>query len=496
MRECTPAPQTRQVKARGRLDGSASPSVAWPEAEPPIAPRPPTSSLTSRALAVLSIAAVTSCGPWQRVGAPPPRETPGREAVSALFDPTSVYRALGFVTGDGQIRFVGSVRVLASRATDTAFAVVALSMQNRYFAFRRDTSGFAATYRVELAFRQGTTLVHQVVRDERVVVNTFAETQRAEESVIYQDFVAVPVGSYQLSIVIRDQNGPGVGRYEGPFAVPPLEAPALSTPIAVYRATRRHDLGSAPDIVTNPRSTVDYGTDSLRFYVEAYGLPAGSPVVATVLDSAGNAGWADTVRVDSAVGVQGLVFAIAPAQLALGRHELRVGLAGGATVAQATFLVAFSGQWIVANFDEMISLLRYFTAADTLKKLAQTPPPDRPAAWRKFWHDTDPDPATPENEALERYFTRLTASNELFRDEGVPGWLTDRGEVFITLGNPDQIVDPHPDFRGRGRYIVWMYDQLNLTLYFVDDAGFGRLRLDVASRSEYERILNRLRSSR
>ena len=415
--------------------------------------------------------------------------------MTALFDPTAVYRALGYITGAGQVRFVGNVRMLAGRAADTALAVVALSMQNRYLAFRREANSFAATYRVELAFRQGTSLVQQVVRDERVVVSTFAETQRAEESIIYQEFVPVRVGVYRLSIVVRDQNSPGVGRYEGPFDVPRLEVPAITTPIAVYRATPRTDLTALPDIVANPRSTVDYGTDSLRFYVETYGLAAGCELVVAALDSAENPTWADTTRLDSLSSLRPFVFAVAPSRLSLGRHELRVGLVGGGAVASASFLVAFSGQWIVANFDEMISLLRYFTTPDTLKKLAQTPPEDRPAAWRKFWHDTDPNPTTPENEALDRYFARLSAANEQFRDEGVAGWLTDRGEVFIKLGPPDQVIDPHPDFRGRGRYIAWTYDQLNLELYFVDDAGFGRLRLDPASRSEFERVMNRLRST-
>ena len=427
------------------------------------------------------------------MGAPPSSE-PALQQVSALFDPTAVYRALGFVTGAGQIRFVGNVRMLAGRSADTALALVALSMQNRYLAFRRDSDGFAATYRVELAFRHGTSLVQQVVRDERVVVSTFAETQRAEESIIYQEFVPVPAGAYQLSIVVRDQNGPGVGRFEGPLGVPRLDPPAISTPIAVYRVSPRTDFARAPDLVANPRGTVDYGTDSLRFYVEAYGLPAGSALVAAVLDSAARLSWSDTLRVDSATALRPFVFAVAPGHLSLGRHEVRVGLAGGGVIATAPFLVAFSGQWIVANFDEMVSLLRFFTTPDTLKKLAQTPPEERAAAWRKFWHDTDPDLATPENEALDRYFARLGLANEQFRDEGMPGWLTDRGEVFITLGPPDQIIDPRPDYRGRGRYLQWSYDQLNLVLYFVDEAGFGRLRLDPASRSEYDRVVNRLRS--
>jgi GWxTD domain-containing protein len=416
--------------------------------------------------------------------------------VTALFDPTAVYRAMGYVTGAGQIRFVGSAQVLASRTPDTALAVVALSMEDRYLAFRRDSSGFAAMYRVELAFRQGASLVQQVVRDERVVVGTFAETQRAEESIIYQEFVPVPVGTYRLAITVRDQNGPGVGRYEGSFSVSRLELPAIATPIPVYRATPRTALAAIPDLVANPRGTVDYGTDSLRFYVETYGLPAGSVLVTAALDSAEVAAWADTTRLDSASALRPFVFAVAPSQLSLGRHELRVGLANGGVVARAHFLVAFSGQWIVANFDEMASLLRYFTTPDTLRKLAQTPPEERAAAWRKFWHDTDPDPATPENEALDRYFARLGAANEQFREEGIPGWLTDRGEVFVVLGPPEDVVDPHPDYRGRGRIIEWIYSQLNLVLYFVDDAGFGRLRLDPASRSEFERVVNRLRRTR
>jgi len=413
-----------------------------------------------------------------------------------LFDPTIVYRQLGFVTGTGQIRFVGTVNVLAGRSPDTALAVVGLSMQNRYLTFQRDQDGFSASYRVELAFRQGTMLVQQVMRDQRVVVGTFVETQRAEESIIYQGIFPVPAGAYSLSITVRDRNGPGVGRFEGPFTVLPLEPPAIATPIAVYRAARRTDLGATPDLVTNPRSTVDYGTDSLRFYVETYGLPKGSQLVSAALDSAGQAVWADTTAIDSAEALRPFVFAVAPARLNLGPHELQVGLAGGGVVARARFLVAFSGQWIAANYDEMLSLLRYLTTPDSLKALARAAPEDRAAAWRKFLHDTDPDPSTPENEALDQYFRRLLAANELFRDEGTPGWLTDRGEVYITLGSPDQVIDPRPDYRGRGRTIEWTYDQLNLAVYFVDDAGFGRLRLDPQSRSEFDRVVNRLRRAR
>jgi hypothetical protein len=96
---------------------------------------------------------------------------------------------------------------------------------------------------------------------------------------------------------------------------------------------------------------------------------------------------------------------------------------------------------------------------------------------------------------LEQYFVRLQAANQRFRDEGLPGWLTDRGEVLITLGEPDEVFDRRSEMQGRNRMIVWTYTQLRLTLYFVDDTGFGRFRLDPGSRSEFLQVVNRLRRS-
>jgi GWxTD domain-containing protein len=433
-----------------------------------------------------------ACGPWQRVGtSAPPTTRP--EQVAALLDPRAAYREMGLIIGSGQIPFLGSVHVLASGGADTALAVVALSLEDRQLTFQREANGFSAGYHVEVAFRRGATLVQLVSRDERVVVNTFRETQRAEESVIFQEFIRVPAGSYQLAITVRDRNGAKVGRYETPFEVPALQPPAIAVPICIYEATPRADLAGPPTLVVNPRSTVLYGVDTARFYVETYGLPGGGAVVATALDPSGALAWVDTTRVDSASAVKGFVVTVAPARLSVGRYTLRIAPAGGEVVATAPFLVAFSGQFAAANFEQILSLLRYFTSADTLRALAALPPDQRSAAWRKFLHDTDPNPATPENEALTRYFARLQIANEQFRDEGIPGWLTDRGEVYITIGAPDDVYDRRSEMQARGRVIIWTYSEYRLTLDFVDESGFGRYRLTPGSRSEYLQVVNRLR---
>src|SRR5207245_1225991 len=78
--------------------------------------------------------------------------------------------------------------------------------------------------------------------------------------------------------------------------------------------------------------------------------------------------------------------------------------------------------------------------------------------WREFWKATDPVPLTPENEAVDDYFRRVQQANIRFPDEGQPGWLTERGEVFITLGEPDEMTDLSSGIDRNGtRLLRWTY---------------------------------------
>lgn len=434
---------------------------------------------------------VTACATWRRVGSEEPTAEP--QQVARVFDPTAVFRQMGLIADAGPLGVVGGFKVLAGPTPDTTLVLVSLSLHNRGFSFSRDGNEFVADYRVELEFRQGTDLVQQVARDQRIRIGSFRETMRTEESVIFQQFVPLRAGRYDVTVLVRDRNGPNTSRASTTLEVPPLEPPAVATPIAIYEARPRTSFSATPDLVANPRSAVAYGGDSVRFYVETYGLPAGSGLATEVLDPSGRTVWSDSTTTDSTRALAARIVAVPSGPLAIGRNELRVRIAGGGKVASTPFLVAFSDMWAVTNLDDMISLLRYFPPADTLRHLGNLAPEERAAAWRRFWHDTDPNPMTPENEALDEYFARIQIANQRFRDEGVAGWLTDRGEVFVTIGEPDQIADPQNGIVTRGRTIVWVYNLYRLQIEFVDDAGFGRFRMTPLSRNNYLQVLNRLR---
>lgn len=414
--------------------------------------------------------------------------------VPRLFDPTGVFRSLGLLAAGPPVPFVASVRFLAGAPPDSTLAVVGISMANDALSFRRNGRvGFEAKYGVEVTLARGERIVRHVSSEEVVRVAGFQETQRGDESVIFQQFIAAAPGAYDIRIGVHDEYGVAQGVVHAGITVPRLTN-GLSSLIPIYRAAPRSALDRVPRILVNPRATAPYGLDSLRFYLEAYATPPHAAVAVSVLGAGNRPLWSDRVPLAGSGSVAWVRVAVPPDRLEVGALPVVATLDGDSS--RMTVLVSFSDRWVITSFDEVLSLLRYFGADRALGQMRAASADDRPRLWRAFWKATDPDPATPENEALEEYFERVQSANARFREAGAPGWLTDRGEVFITLGEPDDVFDATADPESARRVIRWSYLSYRLTLDFIDDGGFGRYRLSPGARADYERVLRQVRHTR
>jgi GWxTD domain-containing protein len=120
----------------------------------------------------------------------------------------------------------------------------------------------------------------------------------------------------------------------------------------------------------------------------------------------------------------------------------------------------------------------------------------------QFWLRRDPTPGTIENEFKEEHYRRIAYANEKFT-AGIPGWMTDRGRIYIRYGKPDQVESypaggpyvrqPH---EGGGETSVfpferWWYRRLpgvgdGVEIEFVDDRGGGlyQIALDPEKKDE------------
>jgi len=80
---------------------------------------------------------------------------------------------------------------------------------------------------------------------------------------------------------------------------------------------------------------------------------------------------------------------------------------------------------------------------------------------KAFWKQRDPTPGTPENEFKEEHYRRINYANHHFgRGVPKPGWQTDRGRIYIILGEPRDIQS----YTGNSEIFnaeVWFYQGLS-----------------------------------
>jgi GWxTD domain-containing protein len=130
---------------------------------------------------------------------------------------------------------------------------------------------------------------------------------------------------------------------------------------------------------------------------------------------------------------------------------------------------------------------------------------ERDAFIEQFWRRRNPNPDSPENEFREEHYRRIAYANEHFA-AGKPGWMTDRGHIYIAFGPPDS-QESHPSggpydrpmSEGGGEtqtfpFETWHYRYIegigeNIDIEFVDTCMCGDYHMTI-DRSEKDALLH------
>lgn len=421
--------------------------------------------------------------------------------VQPAQDPTTVYHQMGLIATGSPLSFVGKIAYFASSSPDTTIMLASVSIPNRALSFVREGDSYRAPYEVHLILTQGTTQVAAVNSMEIVRVPTFREINRTDESVIFQHYFKIRPGSYNLSFQVRDATSARSTSQEGAVTVPALRGGHLSTPVLVYEASPRTALDSLPRILASPRSSAVFGQDSMvAVYLEGYGTQPQLPVGFIVQNDRGAVTWRDTLQLQRRGNLLSGSVRIPISRVGIGIANVTFTRVDATDTVRTPVFVSFGNDIPLVTYEEMLSELRYYAASDRIKSLRDAPPERRGAVWADFLRSTDPVPGTPEHEGLRAYFGRILQANARFREEsrGGAGWLSDRGKVFVAVGEPDQIYEQTTNLpvtatsTTRARVQYWEYAQYRVRFLFYDETGTGRWRLTPASEAEFQAVNARI----
>ena len=461
--------------------------------------------LLNRRVTLVAVVALLGAGcSRQRPGTSPgslPSPITGGPAEQAR-EANVIYNQMGLIATGSPLSYVGKIAYFASQTPDTTMLLASISIANRMLSFVRDGETYRAPYEVRLKLTQGPTEVRSLESLEIVRVASFKEVNRADESTIFQNYFRVPPGDYTISFMVRDAASNRSATQEGAITVPRLSSGALSTPVLVYEATRRSALDSVPRILASPRSSAVFGQDStVSVYLEGYGQQAALPVGFVVQNDRGAITWRDTTVLQRQGGLLSGAVTIPISRVGIGIANVTFTRLDATDTVRTPVFVSFGSDIPLLSYEDLLNQLRYYVAPERLRSLRETPLEQRGQAWASFLRASDPAPSTPEHEGLQTYFSRLQQAAVRFRDDGGGrgGWLSDRGRVYVVMGEPDQLYEQplsgpmtRTSISQRGRLQFWEYGQYRVRLTFYDESGTGRWRMTPASETEFQNINARL----
>lgn len=415
-----------------------------------------------------------------------------------LFSNDRFYHDNGILKAEGEVGFLADLWILPA-ASDSARALLAVSLSNSDLQFERtESGGWQADYQVEVRF-EGDDAPPPKSWDQSVEVATFDETLLTGETIVFQSELGLLPGEYEVVVTVRDRNAEEDARGRLTVTVPEPSGPALGEPVPL-RQYRPGEGGG--QYIVNAAHTFSAAPTAFEYLAQAAGLEpdASYTLTARILPVEGE----ERTPADSAAGQwSGSVVAAADGTLRhfgtiqnqgaeFGEYRLEATLRTGSGVelgsASTPILVAGSGGWIAENWEDALSLIKYEATPDEMEILEDIEGEQaRIDAWNCFWRIRDPVAATAANEGMAEYFRKIQVANANWKSSLRPGYLSDRGRVYITIGPPDDISQ-RPVPAGSSAYEVWTYHRYNFQILFVDRIGFNNYQLE--SIDTYQRELS------
>jgi len=311
-------------------------------------------------------------------------------------------------------------------------------------------------------------------------------------------------GRYVVHLSVRDLSSHNIFDTSFEYQPPPVATRHISD-LMIYR--QRRGMTVVPSIGDNVTSL----TPNSGIFAELYDMPGDSTlgIVAEVASgdadhptieniAARSVTWIRTAPSTQWLPQTALFISLSFNDLWLGKYRLRVFVLPSvadttqqdwkslenrsiATVERAVLVTAQRGiPLATADVDQAIEQLRLIatgTEWDSLTAGASTK--EKRDAILEFWRKRNQEASELRRDDLrpmEVFYSRVQYANEHFASGFQPGWKSDRGLVYISLG-PPAYIDSHPYEAMQKPYEIWEYMAPHTRYTFVDQYMLGDYRL-------------------
>ena len=359
---------------------------------------------------------------------------------------------------------------------------VFLQVPYRSLSFIKRGKLFYGEYSVDLIFydKDEKNVLFEKIWNEKLKVKNYRQTESKKSyNISFKDILLTP-GDYAVKGNIADKYSLENITFNAKLNVRKIDT-AFGMSDVIFNEVENRDKASKV-IIPNVSNIVTNKDGSLNVYYQVYSdKPRGAMAKYRIYSKVEDESFLVSDYLDLKKGTNDIFFTINNIEFKLGKYNLTVSVTAEDTAET------------VSTSKDFISIIKYYPRSITdldqaIKEMVYIAPPseidkimeaktysEKLKRFEAFWKSKDPSPSTPKNEVLNEYYRRVDYANRHFKHY-FPGWKTDMGKIYITLGPPHQI-DRHPLELGTNPYEIWIYYDLNRRFVFLDETGFGDYRL-------------------
>ncbi len=379
---------------------------------------------------------------------------------------------------NGVVRFgVQAVNVIDADQRSRLWVIVDVPHRSLQFERQQNTKKFGAKFEITLALRDERGQAIELVDATRSLeVDTYEATQPESLYVRFAQFLDAPPGKYNLETTLTDGVSRGQGFYNTMIEARDLLAPGLSvSDIILLDQAPNQAFPSEEHIVPAFRQRFN---STIYAFAQARNVTAGQRLrahlkVGSLEEAAVSKATLDTLASAETVN---FFFPIPPAQLALGRLQLKLEVISNDVTARSerSLWVRWAQRPTSQRaLNDYIEPMRLIMNSKEWKELKKASPEEQRRVLTEFWSRRNPAPEVASNLLEEEFYWRVSEANSRFSWGKGEGWESDRGRVYIIHGTPDNIARRYDQRYGRSLE-VWRYESPVREFVFYDEHGDGR----------------------
>lgn len=268
--------------------------------------------------------------------------------------------------------------------------------------------------------------------------------------------IPTPPGKYALKLIVKDLNSKKISEKKSTIFVENFKKSALafSSRHLTQDRTLSFEVYNFCRLPFKVFYKIEDSTKTNKNYTKGMPAPTGSDSI--VIDSI-NFINKISIKLDS---------------LKFGSPVISLVLCTTTTCDFVVDTLRFNEPFWIKSWETKVKQLYYIADKKEIDSLIKTPVTDREKKWSDFWRKKS---LIYNDDYVEtEYFKRVDYANSNFTHVR-QGWESDRGRIYILLGEPDEI-ETHPFEVGQNPYEVWYYYSKKVRhpkFVFEDKAGFG-----------------------